>query len=195
MALFTAILITIGIYALHFFSLAAALVIGLGLFLILLPSWVRTFDPQKPLIDNIIDRKPFIWLMLGMFGAPITGLLEKSLTPDQTKRKLISAVMIMISGLVGQQVYEILRRKKESGSAPEAHSEYNKGRAEPAVTNKRIRMGFLKGKVPSFLFSFCCLNVEEEALLSYNNINFGKKRRQINGKNIRIHGWQQCCCS
>ncbi len=116
MALFAAILISIGIYALHYFSLAAALVIGLGLFLILLPFWVKTFDPRKPVIDNIIDRKTFPWLMLATFGSPVIGLLEKSLTPDQTKSRLIRGVMIMISGLVGQQVYEILRRRRKSGS-------------------------------------------------------------------------------
>ena len=123
MALFSAILISIGIYALHFFSLAAALVIGLGLFLILLPFWVKTIDREKPLIDNIIDRKTFPWLLLGTFGSPVIGLLEKSLTADQTKKRLISGVMIMISGLVGQQVYDILRRRKESGSDSKEHGE------------------------------------------------------------------------
>ena len=116
MALFAAILISIGIYVLHFFSLTAALAISLTLFLLLLPSWIKTFDPEKPVIDNIIDRKTFFWLMLGIFGSPVIGLLEKSLTPDQTKSRLIRGVMIMISGLVGQQVYEILRRRRESGS-------------------------------------------------------------------------------
>lgn len=123
MRVLTAILISIGIYVLHYFSLTAALAIGLTLFLLLLPSWVRTFDPEKPVIDNIIDRRTFFWLMMGIFGAPLTGLLDKSLTPDETKSRLISGVMIMISGLVGQQVYEILHRKKGSGSDSEEHGE------------------------------------------------------------------------
>jgi prepilin signal peptidase PulO-like enzyme (type II secretory pathway) len=108
-----AIGMVLGIY--RFINWRISLVLSAILFVLLLLFLAKKFDREKPMIENIIDKKQLPYFLMIAFISPFIGYLAKEITYEGLKDRIITGMQSIIGCFVSIEVYVLLHHRNKEG--------------------------------------------------------------------------------